>query len=229
MRAQISIVIPTLNAAETLPGVLEGLMEGLHASLIRELIVTDGGSTDATLQIADAAGAVIVKGAASRGGQLRRGCAKAKGQWLLVLHADTHLERGWSEEVASHLAQAQGAAHFRLRFRARGLMPGLVASWANLRAWLFSLPYGDQGLLIRVTDYAKVGGFADQPLMEDVALMRALRRARVDLTALPIEAVTSAERYQKAGWLRRGSRNLWTLLKYFAGVSPDRLANGYRR
>ncbi len=204
-------------------------MEGLHANLIRELIVTDGGSTDATLQIADAAGAVLLDGPPSRGGQLRRGCAQAKGQWLLVLHADTHLERGWAEAVSVHLAQAQGAAHFRLRFRARGVMPSLVASWANVRAWLFRLPYGDQGLLIRASDYAKVGGFADQPLMEDVALMRALRHARVDLSGLPIEAVTSAERYQRAGWLRRGSRNLWTLLKYFAGVSPDRLIDSYRR
>ena len=204
-------------------------MEGLHAGLIRELIVTDGGSTDATLKIADAAGAEILVGPASRGGQLRRGCAKARGQWLLILHADTHLERGWAEEVTAHLTHAQGAAHFRLRFRARGIMPGLVAGWANLRARVFRLPYGDQGLLIRATDYAKAGGFADQPLMEDVALMRALRRARVDLSALPIDAVTSAERYQKSGWLRRGSRNLWTLARYFAGVSPERLADGYRR
>ena len=229
MRAKISIIIPTLNAASSLPGVIETLMEGLHAGIIRELIISDGGSEDATLKIADAAGAEIVQGPPSRGGQLRRGCAAAKGQWLLVLHADTHLERGWAEEVSNHLSFAQGAAYFRLRFRARGVMPALVAGWANLRARLFRLPYGDQGLLIRATDYAKVGGFADQPLMEDVALMRALRRAGVDLTALPIDAITSAERYQKAGWLRRGSRNLWTLARYFAGVSPDRLADGYRR
>ncbi|WP_050930550.1 TIGR04283 family arsenosugar biosynthesis glycosyltransferase [Aestuariivita boseongensis] len=229
MRAEISIVIPTLNAEATLPGVIETLMEGLHAGIIRELVVSDGGSDDATLQVADAAGAVIVSGPASRGGQLRRGCAAAQGQWLLVLHADTHLERGWAEEVKAHLAQAHVAAYFKLRFRARGLMPALVAGWANLRAWAFGLPYGDQGLLIRATDYARAGGFADQPLMEDVALMRALRRAKVDLTALPVEAVTSAERYQRAGWLRRGGRNLWTLMRYFAGVSPDRLAEGYRR
>lgn len=229
MRAEISIVIPTLNAAGSLPGVIETLMEGLHAGIIRELILSDGGSSDATLEIADAAGARVVTGPPSRGGQLRRGCAAAQGQWLLVLHADTHLERGWAEEVSHHLTQAQGAAYFRLRFRARGLMPALVAGWANLRAWAFGLPYGDQGLLIRASDYAKVGGFADQPLMEDVALMRALRQARVDLTALPVDAVTSAERYQKAGWLRRGGRNLWTLVRYFAGVSPERLADGYRR
>ena len=65
--------------------------------------------------------------------------------------------------------------------------------------------------------------------MEDVALMRALRRAGVPLTALPVRAVTSAERYRRAGWLRRGARNLWTLTRYYAGADPERLAGDYRK
>jgi rSAM/selenodomain-associated transferase 2 len=229
MRAQISIIIPTLNAESSLPRTLEALMEGLHVGLIRELVISDGGSGDSTLDIADEAGAEIVRGPASRGGQLRRGCDVARGDWFLVLHADTVLEPGWAAVVAQHLGAARGPAYFRLAFRARGLAPVLVAGWANLRARLFGLPYGDQGLLISRHDYSRVGGFDDQPLMEDVALMRALRRADVPLTALPVRAQTCAVRYQKAGWMRRGSRNLWTLARYFAGVSPERLADGYRR
>lgn len=229
MQAQISIVIPTLDAAATLPRVIEALMEGLHAGLIRELIITDGGSSDATLEIADAAGAVIVKGPASRGGQLRRGCDLARGTWLMVLHADTRLETGWSTAVAAHLSEEQGVGYFRLAFRARGLMPVIVAGWANLRAAVFKLPYGDQGMLISHHDYQRVGGFPAQPLMEDVALMRALRRAQVPVMSVPCRAVTSAERYRKAGWVRRGARNLWTLARYFAGTSPERLVQSYRR
>lgn len=224
MSASLSIVIPTLNAGEDLPGCLERLVEGLTSGLIRELIISDGGSTDHTLAIADEAGGRIVEGAASRGGQLRRGCTEAKGPWLLILHADTQLEPGWADAVAAHV-QAAGAkpAYFRLKFRARGTMPTLVAGWANLRSRLFGLPYGDQGLLVSRRDYDRAGGYPDQPLMEDVALIRALPRA----TGLPVMASTSAERYLATGWLRRGMRNHWTMLRYRLGASPEALARSY--
>ncbi|NSY38354.1 TIGR04283 family arsenosugar biosynthesis glycosyltransferase [Leisingera sp. ANG59] len=226
MPAPLSIVIPTLNAEGELPATLEHLMEGLAAGLIRELVITDGGSTDATRAIAEAAGAEWISGAPSRGGQLRRGCAAAEGEWLLVIHADTHLEPGWAAAVAQHLQEGHGSpACFRLRFRARGLMPAWVAAWANLRTRLIGLPYGDQGLLIARADYEAAGGYPDQPLMEDVALVRRLHR----LTVLPSSALTSAVRYQRAGWLRRGGRNLWTLTRYAMGVSPEKLAADYRK
>ncbi|MEY8831341.1 TIGR04283 family arsenosugar biosynthesis glycosyltransferase [Sedimentitalea sp. XS_ASV28] len=227
MPAEISIVIPTLNAQAHLPGCLAALMEGLSAGLIRELIVSDGGSTDATCRIADEAGAVLIRGPASRGGQLRRGIEKARGRWLLVLHADTRLEPGWAAVVDAHLAAGQGqSAYFRLAFCERGVMPAWVAGWANLRSRLFGLPYGDQGLLMQRAVHDRAGGYPDQPLMEDVALVRALPRP---LIALPVRAFTSAERYREAGWLRRGARNLWTLARYFAGADPERLAASYRR
>lgn len=226
MPAEISLVIPTLNAADELPGCLETLMEGLAMGLIRELIVTDGGSQDATCKIADAAGARFIQGAASRGGQLQRGCAVAKGNWLLVLHADTQLEAGWSQVVSRHLRDGGGApAYFRLSFRAKGVMPRLVAGWANLRSKVFGLPYGDQALLIRRGDYDAAGGYKDQVLMEDVALVQRLDR----LIELPAHALTSASRYQQQGWLRRGGRNLILLLRYTLGAQPDALARSYNK
>ncbi len=224
MSAPISIVIPTLNSGHSLPGTLQALMEGLHSGLIRELIVTDGGSEDPTLEMADEAGAKIVTGPASRGGQLQRGCAKASGDWLLILHADTELQSGWSAIVAEHLRSHRPAA-FRLRFRVSGIGARWVAGWANLRSRVFGLPYGDQGLLVRRREYDSVGGFPDQPLMEDVALIRVLPRP----VLLKADAVTSAERYIRQGWFRRGARNLWTLARYFLGADPHLLAQSYRR
>ncbi|NVO55760.1 TIGR04283 family arsenosugar biosynthesis glycosyltransferase [Rhodobacteraceae bacterium B1Z28] len=224
MPAPISIVIPTLNAAESLPACLQALMEGVHAGLIRELVISDGGSTDKTLEIAEEAGAEVVQGIPSRGGQLRRGCAQANGDWLLVLHADTVLDPGWSETVADHLRTGKPAV-FRLAFRATGFAPRWVAGWANLRSRLFGLPYGDQGLLVMRQTYSTVGGYKDQPLMEDVALVRVLPR----VTLLDVRAFTSAERYERSGWIRRGGRNLWTLLRYFLGADPAKLAQVYRR
>ncbi|MFG6498747.1 TIGR04283 family arsenosugar biosynthesis glycosyltransferase [Sulfitobacter sp. 1A13191] len=226
MRAPISVVIPTLNAATALPACLAALVEGLQAGLIREVILSDGGSTDGTRALADGWGAEVVSGAPSRGGQLRHGCDGAQGAWLLVLHADTVLAPGWSDAVQDHMARrTEGAGWFRLRFDQRGLAPRLVAGWANLRSDL-GLPYGDQGLLLPRALYDAVGGYPDQPLMEDVALARALRGR---LTRLNGVAVTSAEKYRRQGWLRRGGRNLWTLARYAMGASPEALAESYRR
>jgi rSAM/selenodomain-associated transferase 2 len=224
MRAPISVIIPTLDAEADLPACLAALVEGLEAGLIRELIISDGGSTDATSEIAQAWGADTVTGPAGRGGQLRRGCAAAQGAWLLVLHADTVLAPGWTGAVRDHLV-GDAAGWFRLRFDRGGLPGRLVAGWANLRSHL-GLPYGDQGLLLPTPLYNAAGGYPDQPLMEDVALARALRGR---LQPLGCDAITSAVKYRRQGWLRRGGRNLWTLLRYGAGVSPERLAQAYRR
>ncbi|WP_278922972.1 TIGR04283 family arsenosugar biosynthesis glycosyltransferase [Pseudophaeobacter profundi] len=230
MTAPITVVIPTLNAAQALPGCLGALMEGLGEGLIRELVISDGGSDDATVQLADEAGARLVSGAASRGGQLRRGCAQARGDWLLVLHADTELAPGWAAVVAQHLqAGEQAPAYFQLRFRARGFWPVVVAGWANLRARLFALPYGDQGLLIPREAYLAAGEYPDQPLMEDVALARRVRAHLGRFKPLQVLAYTSAARYQEEGWLRRGAANLWTLLRYALGADPATLARGYQK
>jgi rSAM/selenodomain-associated transferase 2 len=223
MPAPISVVIPTLNAADGLPLSIVSLVDGLQAGLIRELVISDGGSTDATLAIAEAAGARIVTGGASRGGQVRRGIAEARGDWVLVLHADTQLQPGWVQAVEAVLVRP-GAYHFRLAFDCAGLWPALVAGWANLRSGLCALPYGDQGLLVERTVLDLAGGYPDMPLMEDVALARRLRPR-----ALRAVAVTSAERYRRQGWLRRGARNLTLMARYLAGADPAALARVYKR
>lgn len=225
MRAPLSVIIPTLNAETTLPLCLSALMEGLEAGLIRELIVVDGGSTDASAPTAQAWGATVLHKEASRGAQLRHGCAAAQAEWLLILHADTVLQPGWSAHVRRHLAAPEKAAWFQLRFDQGGFAARVVAAWANLRS-RFGLPYGDQGLLLTAALYAHAGGYQDLPLMEDVALARALKGK---LRGLPSVATTSADKYTSQGWVRRGSRNLWTLLRYFAGADAHRLAADYRR
>lgn len=225
MRAPISVVIPTLNAKAALAGCLATLYEGVQAGLIRELIVVDGGSEDGTVTLAREAGAEVLSTLPSRGGQLRAGCAQARGEWLLVLHADTVLQEGWTDAVAAHLTSDK-AAYFKLRFDLDGGMARFVAGWANLRARLFGLPFGDQGLLVRRSIYERVGGFADIPLMEDVALVRALPGRPV---ALQATLTTSATRYQAQGWLRRGACNIGLQVRYLLGASPEALAEAYRR
>jgi len=225
MRAPLSVIIPTLDAAEALPGCAGALFEGLEAGLVREVVISDGGSTDATRAVAGELGAVWVEGPASRGGQIRRGIAASEGEWLLLLHADTQLAPGWADVALRHLASGE-AGYFRLSFARGGWRARTVAGWANARSRYAGLPYGDQGLILPRRLLDEVGGVPDQPLMEDVALALALRGR---LRALDAVAVTSPDRYETGGWLRRGARNLTTLTRYLLGADPEALARAYRR
>jgi rSAM/selenodomain-associated transferase 2 len=222
MPAPLSVVIPTLNAAPEVAALLPALMQGVAAGLVREVIITDGGSSDDIAELAEAVGAVFVSGPSGRGAQLRRGVAIARGAWFLVLHADSRLPEGWVPVVQSAMEGDAGAYTFRLGFRATGIAPRIVGAWANLRSRA-GLPYGDQGLLVRRANYEAAGGFPAIPLMEDVALVRALGRVKV----LPAVLTTSPARYEAEGWVRRGARNLWTLVRYLAGTDPEVLARDY--
>ena len=228
MTAPLSVVIPTLDAADRIGPCLGALSEGLMSGLIHELIIADGGSEDGIAELADALGARLVTAPRGRGRQLAAGARAAHGDWFLFLHADTVLPPGWVEAVRAHIdAGPQRAGYFALRFDTPGPMARLVAGWANLRAALFALPYGDQGLLVSRLLYRQSGGYPEIPLMEDVALVRRIGQRR--LTRLRATATTSAARYAAEGWLRRGWRNLTTLALYFLGVDPERLARRYAR
>ncbi len=226
MPAPLSVIIPTLDSASSIETTLASLVAGVHAGLVREVIFADGGSRDDIRTLAEVSGARLIETArAGRGGQLKAGARVAKGDWYLFLHSDTELGRDWPIAVKAHLHNPDLAGYFRLRFDETGLFPAMVAAWANLRSRVFCMPYGDQGLLIHRDLYEAVGGYPDQPLMEDVAICRRLGRR---LTRLSAMAVTSADRYVRAGWLRRGTRNIATLVLYLFGRDPERLREFYR-
>jgi rSAM/selenodomain-associated transferase 2 len=228
MTAPVSVVIPTLEAADRIGPCLGALGGAVMQGVIHEVIVADGGSADAIAEVAEAVGARLVTAPRGRGAQLAAGARAARGDWLLFLHADTVLAPGWGAAVLAHVQSQPGkAGYFTLRFDTSGPMARIVAGWANLRAAVFALPYGDQGLLISRALYGQAGGYRPIPLMEDVALVRRVGRRR--LARLGAAAVTSASRYGAEGWLRRGWRNLTTLALYFIGVAPDRLARRYER
>jgi len=225
--APVSVIIPTLDDADRIGPCLGALGEALFDGLIREVILADGGSSDEIGDIADATGARLITAPRGRGPQLAAGAGAAQGDWLLFLHADTVLGPGWTAAVRTHIAEHRDqAGYFRLAFASHHAMARLVAGWASLRSRVFRLPYGDQGLLIPRTLYAAAGGYPPIPLMEDVALARRLGRR---LRALDAVATTSAERYERDGWIRRGARNLFTLVRYFLGVPPEKLAARYQR
>jgi len=221
----ISVVIPVLDAADELPRALAALA---GSELVGEIVVSDGGSRDGTVAIANAAGARVVAGPRGRGPQLITGAAAAKGKWLLFLHADCRLAAGWEEAAAAFIARpgASGrAGYFALALddldRAARRLERLVA-W---RCRTLALPYGDQGLLIARSLYDAVGGFAPMPLMEDVDLVRRLGHRR--LAPIAAQSIASARRYRRDGYVRRSLRNLLCLTLYFAGIPPMRIARLY--
>ena len=223
--SMISVVIPTLNAGETLTGCLAALVLGAMEGLVREVVVADGGSSDATLEIAEEAGARVVQVARGRGVQLAAACEAAKGPWLLALHADTRLEPGWETPARRHMAgEPERAGWFSFALDDAGLTARLWQAGVGARSRL-GLPYGDQGLLISRTLYEAVGGYRPLPLMEDVDLVRRLGRAR--LRPLTARAVTSAARYRREGYWRRSARNWRLLARYLAGADPGDLARAY--
>ncbi len=216
--SDISVIIPTLNAAAGLPGALAAVAG------VGEVIVVDGGSRDGT--VAAAGSARVVQGARGRGTQFAAGIAAARHPWLLLLHADTRLAPEW-RGAALRLMQAgeAKAGYFRLSFdsadpRARRLER--VVAW---RSRVFGLPYGDQGLLIHRALLDRAGGMRPLPLMEDVDLARRLGRGR--LVALDATALTSPVRYERDGWRRRSLRNLGCLALWFLGVPPRLIAKLY--
>jgi rSAM/selenodomain-associated transferase 2 len=225
----LSIVIPALDVAGTLPDTLAALEEGRRAGLVAEVILVDGASSDDTVGVAAGAGARIVEaGAPGRGRQLVAGAAAARGEWLLFLHADTRLAPGWAEQatrVLSDPATVERASYFRLRLDDPAPQARLIERLANWRARRLGLPYGDQGLLIARAFYEGLGGFRPLPLMEDVELVRRIGRRR--LVALDGEAVTSAARYRRDGWWARPLRNLTLLTLYFLGLPPSWLRRLY--
>ena len=218
MTPEIDVVIPTLDAAATLPRALAGLgAEGCGLSL--RVTVCDGGSRDGTAAIARRAGVRVVAAAPGRGGQLAAGAEAGRRPWLLFLHADTVLGAGWPDVVREFTAQeptVERAGYFRLRFDSADRGARRVERLVAWRSRTLGLPYGDQGLLIARAFYRRLGGFRPLPLMEDVDFARRIGRHR--LVALDAEVVTSARRYERDGWTRRPLRNLSCLCLYLAGA-----------
>lgn len=223
---ELGVVIPTLDEEETLPRLLEDL-DALPVPV--DVIVVDGGSRDRTLEAARRLGARTVQTTAGRGHQMNAGARSLASPWILFLHADSRLPGetraallGWLRSPA-----AAEAAHFRFRLDRDGLLWSLIERGQRLRERLTGLAYGDQGLLISRARFEAVGGFPEIPVMEDVEVVRRLRRdGGLDRIGAPL--ITSARRYVNEGPVRVCLRNLGLMLLYFLSVRPGQLARWYR-
>jgi rSAM/selenodomain-associated transferase 2 len=221
----IGVVIPTLDEEQRLPGLL-GDLRCLAGAVPLDVVVADGGSSDATAAAAARGGARVLATSRGRAHQLNAGAAAARGEWLLFLHADSRLPPAARRALLAALVDEPdlGAAVFRFAIDLPGPWKRFIELGQALRQRLYGLPYGDQGLLVRRTLFQAVGGYADLPLLEDVALIRALRRRGVAIRTLPAALVTSGRRYRAHGVLRTWLLNVALISLYLIGVPARRLA-----
>jgi rSAM/selenodomain-associated transferase 2/rSAM/selenodomain-associated transferase 1 len=219
----ISVVIPALNEARN----LAAAVGSLSGPLAPEIILVDGGSKDATREVAKGLGLKQLSAPPSRGGQLRLGCEAAKGDYVLMLHADTRLKPGWHHQVR-RILNMPGVTLGAFEFQVDASGPGywLIRQMVALRSRLARMPYGDQALFIKRGTLEQIGGVPDLPLMEDVELVRRTRSlGRVAVS--PTQAVSSSRRWRNKGLARNTLHNWRCFLAYQMGASPKELAQRY--
>ncbi|MDP6380336.1 MAG: TIGR04283 family arsenosugar biosynthesis glycosyltransferase [Phycisphaerae bacterium] len=220
----ISVVIPTLNEADHIAGAIASASGGRNV----EIIVSDGGSDDGTVEAAQRAGARVVSSPRGRARQMNAGALAARGEMLLFLHADTRLPQWFDEHIRPILGRP-GVVAGAFAFSIDSPRPALrvIERLANLRAKRAKMPYGDQAIFLRAEVFDKLGGFPDMPIMEDLELVRRLRRLG-QIVIAPAAAVTSGRRWSHLGPLRTTLINQVVIAGYYLGVSPARLAGWYR-
>ena len=218
----VSVIVPVLDDTAATACLIKQIPDDPRI----EVVIVDAG-LDAGLAAAAGlrSGTRVLHSSPGRGRQMNAGAAAARGDWLLFLHADSQLPHGWIERAAELATDAIGG-WFRFALDDEAWQARVIERLVAWRVRALRLPYGDQGLLVRRTAFAALGGYREWPLLEDVEFAQRLVRAG-KVVELPLPLYTSARRWRRDGWLRRSLRNASIVALYFAGVSPHRLAKWY--
>jgi Glycosyl transferase family 2 len=185
LREMLSVVIPTLNSERALVATLAMLVPGAMSGIVREAIVADGGSADATLEIADVAGCAVLASAAPLSIRLKAAAAAARGSWLMFLRPGTVLDATWTDETARFIEETErdgdagSAAVFRKSMSARAAHPVIMEALSLLKYGLFGRTHPDQGLVIAVRLYNEIGGHRDAAADPEADLLARLGRNRI--------------------------------------------------
>ncbi|MDH5356585.1 MAG: TIGR04283 family arsenosugar biosynthesis glycosyltransferase [Gammaproteobacteria bacterium] len=217
----ISIIIPTLNEAGYLSQALTTLFDNIDQSRV-EVIISDGGSQDATLAIAGQFPCRITSGAMGRSIQMNQGSQLAKGEWLFFMHADSSLPVNWRSEIEN--AEAWG--FFPVKLSGQSGLFRIIEYAMSLRSSITNIATGDQGLFFKRSFFNQLTGFPEIPIMEDIAISknaRQLYNPGIANSAI----ITSSRRWEKNGIVKTVLLMWWLRLAYWFGASPDRLHRLY--
>lgn len=219
----ISVIIPVLDEESRIGDAIQSISE-LQP---HEILVVDGGSRDATVQVAARHACRVVTAPRGRALQMNAGAALASGEILLFLHADTRLPGTAGRDVTTALADAGTVGgRFDVRLDHPDPVYRLIETFMNVRSRFTRLATGDQAIFVRRNIFEELGGYAPIPLMEDVEFSRRLKR-RGRIACLRARVVTSARRWEREGPWRTIGHMWWLRARFAAGVDPHRLARGY--
>ncbi|MBI4293848.1 MAG: TIGR04283 family arsenosugar biosynthesis glycosyltransferase [Betaproteobacteria bacterium] len=222
---RLSIIVPVLNEAKIIVPALESL--ALLRARGHEVIVADGGSSDATPELARPLADRVVAAPRGRALQMNAGAALASGGVLLFLHADTLLPPGADDAVRDGLARSgRHWGRFDVRIEGDEALLALVSRLINLRSRATGIATGDQAIFVRREVFERIGGFPELPLMEDISLCKRLKAESRPLCLAEV-ALTSGRRWREGGVLRTIALMWWLRLQFFFGAAPSRLARSY--
>ena len=218
----VSIIIPVYNEASQLDKNLKKLFDGLEISEV-EVILSDGGSTDNSLLIANKYPCKILSGDTGRARQMNAAYRQARGNFLLFLHADSILPDDWIKQI--EIAKDWG--FFPVKLSGRHWLLRVVESAINLRSRVSKVATGDQGLYFKKSFFRFLNGYPDIPIMEDIAISKLAREiSNPSIGRNPI--VTSSRRWEKKGIVKT-IIIMWILrFAYWLGINPNRLHRIYR-
>lgn len=223
MSEKISIIIPVLNEAKILENTLSQLQSELGS---HELIIVDGGSTDGSVQIAEKYGKVVIS-ARGRAKQLNAGAAAASGDILVFLHADIWLESRALAAVETALSSGYVGGGFCQKIDGKNILYRAIEVGGNIRGKYLKVFYGDSGIFVKRTDFEKIGGFPEVPILEEMEFSKKLCELGKTTLVTPHIHI-SARRWETKGIVRTTINNWLITLLYFLKFSPEQLAKLYR-
>ncbi|ABC31534.1 Glycosyltransferase involved in cell wall biogenesis [Hahella chejuensis KCTC 2396] len=220
----VSVIIPTLNEAESISAFLQALQPLREAGW--ELILADGGSRDDTVSLAEPRVDKVIVSAPGRAAQMNNGAESASGEVLLFLHADTQLPQDALAQMAAFAVSNADWGRFDVALSGRRLVFRVVETLINLRSRITSIATGDQAIFIRHSVFRQLGGYARIPLMEDVEICKRLRRLSRPC-CISAKVMTSSRRWEKHGvW--KTILLMWRLrFEFWLGVAPEKLFRRY--
>jgi rSAM/selenodomain-associated transferase 2 len=228
MTPKFSFIIPVWNEESVILRTIEHI-RGLQSAAGAEIIVVDGDSAGKTMEIARSAGVKTIISERGRGNQMNDGAALAAGNILIFLHADTSLPPDALAFIDTAMRdEFIMAGAFDLAIDSERPIFRLIEKAAALRSRLTRIPYGDQTVFMRKTVFNKLGGFSNIPIMEDVEIMRRIKKQGGKIRIIDRTVRTSSRRWEREGIIYTTLRNWLLITFYLLGIKPEKLVRFYR-